>query len=274
MKTWFITGVSRGLGLEIAKAAIAAGDRVVGSVRRPIASIPGIEAARLVTLDVTDAAATTRIVSDVMAEGQRLDIVVNNAGFGLLGPLETTSDADIADVFDVNLFGPLRIMRSVIPHLRLQGGGHIINIGSIGGLSSQAGSGVYAAAKAALEAISRSLDHELADAGVRVTLVALGSTRTDFLTPASVRLADGGVSAEALAALREQQPCSPERAGAAIVTMAHSEDPPRHWPVGSDAVERTENVLASISRDLNAWRDLSLSADFATGLRQGKCTRL
>jgi len=96
--------------------------------------------------------------------------------------------------------------------------------------------------------------------------VALGSTRTDFLTPASVRSADGGVSAEALAAMREQQSCSPERAAAAIVTMAHSDDPPRHWPAGSDAVERTENALASISRDLNAWRDLSLSADFAAGV--------
>ncbi len=157
MRTWFITGVSRGLGLAIAQAALAEGDTVIGTVRDKapdLASGPG--KLHIVTLDVADGDAAEGAVRQAFARAGKIDVIVNNAGYGLLGALEKATDADVRRLFEVDVFAPFRIIRAALPHLRAQASGHIINITSIAGRAPLAASALYAAAKYALEGMSAS----------------------------------------------------------------------------------------------------------------------
>ena len=170
MKTWLITGVSRGLGLALAQAALARGDTVIGTVR---SRAPDLVAApgklHLLTVDMTDAEAVPAMVTDAFARAGRIDVIVNNAGYGLLGALETASDAEAARLFETDVFGPFRLIRAALPRLRAQGGGHIVNVTSIAGRAPGAGSALYAAAKFALEGLSAGLAQEVAPLGIAVT---------------------------------------------------------------------------------------------------------
>src|SRR6266404_4053104 len=188
MKNLLITGVSRGLGKALAEAALARGDTVIGTVRD---TEPRIAAGQgqfhCLRLEIRDPAAIEATVAKAFDLAGRLDVVVNNAGYGLLGAVENASDAEMAHLFEVNVFGPVRLIRAVLPRLRAQRAGHIINITSIAGRAPNAGSGVYAATKAALEALSQSLSQELGPLGIKVTAVAPGQFRTDFLSDHSIR---------------------------------------------------------------------------------------
>jgi NAD(P)-dependent dehydrogenase (short-subunit alcohol dehydrogenase family) len=173
MKTWFITGISRGLGKTLAEAALARGDTVIGTVREGAPDIsPGRGTLHVLTLDVADADAIAPAVAEAFAKTARVDVLVNNAGYGLLGAIEEASDAEVARLFDVNVFGPFRLIRAALPRLRQQGSGHIVNITSIAGRAPMASPGMYAAAKSAVEGLSQSLGQEVAPFGLKVTAIA------------------------------------------------------------------------------------------------------
>ena len=275
MSVWFITGSSRGLGREIASAALAAGHRVVATARDSTAVTAALgEDERLlaVSLDVTDAAQIAAAVQAATDAFGRIDVLVNNGGFGLLGAVEEISDADTREVFDVNVFGLLAVTRAVLPVLRAQGSGRILNIGSIGGFAAIASSGIYGATKFAVEGITEALAAELADSGITATVVEPGAFRTDFLTPGSLRIVGPSIDAYAssahavidkLSAMDGGQPGDPAKAATAILEVAGSANPPLRIALGTDAVARVEAKLKLVAQELAEWRGLSESTDYA-----------
>lgn len=273
MKAWFITGVSRGLGLALAKAALARGDTVVGTVRRTAPDLRGgTGALHLLELDVTDGEAVIRVVEEGFTlAGGRLDVIVNNAGYGLLGALEDATDEEAERLFATDVFGPFRVIRAALPRLRAQGSGHIINVTSIAGRAPVPASALYAAAKFALEGLSAALVQEVAPLGLKVTAVAPGGFRTEFLSDDSIRLSSAnsdayaatvGRALDAFAAMAGNQQGDPDRAAQAILKIADAETPPLHLLLGSDALRRAKAKLAAVQSEIEAWESLTLSTDF------------
>lgn len=270
-KTWFITGVSRGFGKVLAEQLLADGATVIGTTRDGTAQItPGRGTLTVLPLEVTDPKAVRDTVARAFALG-RVDVIVNNAGYGLLSSVEEASEADIEHLFAVNFHGPRRIIQAALAHLRAQRSGHIVNITSIAGIAPAAGSGYYAAAKMAVEGLSQSLAREVAPLGIRVTLVEPGAFRTDFLSAHSIRqrspaLSDYAPSAgavhERLAAMAGRRPGDPARAAAAIIAAVRAEQPPLHLVLGPDAYRRTREVLEAFSTELETWKTVSLGTDF------------
>jgi NAD(P)-dependent dehydrogenase (short-subunit alcohol dehydrogenase family) len=190
----------------------------------------------------------------------RLDVLVNNAGYGLLGAVEEASDAEMARLFEVNVFGPVRLIRAVLPRLRAQRGGHIINITSIAGRAPMAGSGLYAATKSALEGLSQSLAQELSPFGIKVTAVAPGAFRTDFLSARSIRKTPRGVSDYAASAgkvldyldtMDGKQLGDPVRGAVAILAAVDANTAPVHLLLGSDALRRARERLDAVIEELD-----------------------
>lgn len=272
MKNWFITGVSRGLGKALAEAALARGDTVIGTVREGDPQIAkGSGVFHRMTLDVRDPTAIEATVARAFDLAGRLDVVVNNAGYGLLGPVEYVSDADMTRLFETNVFGSLRVIRAVLPRLRAQRSGHIINITSIAGRAPNAASGVYAATKAALEALSASLSLELAPLGIKITAVAPGAFRTDFLTDHSIRrteegsddyAASAGKVLEALRKMNGKQIGDPVRGARSILEIVDSENPPVHLLLGSDALQRAREKLDNLIDEMDHWERVTRSTDY------------
>ena len=274
MKTWFITGVSRGLGKALAQAALARGDTVVGTVRDGHADLAaGAGTLHILTLEVADAGAIDDAVAQAFAVTRRVDVLVNNAGYGLLGAIEEATDAEVARLFDINLFGPFRLIRAALPRLRAQGAGHIVNVTSIASRAPMASSGMYAAAKAAMEGLSQSLSQEVAPFGLKVTAVAPGGFRTDFLTDHSIRrsqVADAygasvGASLAYMDAMAGRQPGDPARAAAAILEVVDAPEPPLHLLLGSDALRRGREKLDAVIVEIDRWEDVTRSTDFPAG---------
>jgi NAD(P)-dependent dehydrogenase (short-subunit alcohol dehydrogenase family) len=273
MKTWFITGISRGLGLALAQAALDRGDTVIGTVRtgepplRPHKGTP-----QVLTLDVADGEAVKAAAAQaVNLAGGRLDVVVNNAGYGLLGVAEDASDTEIERLFAVDVFAPFHLIRAVLPALRAQGGGHIINITSIAGRAPGPASAFYAAAKFALEGLTASLAQEVAPAGIKVTAIAPGAFRTDFLSAHSIRKssaqatgyeATAGQAAQAFDAMAGKQLGDPARAADAILAIADEEKPPVHLLLGSDALKRARAKIEAVLADMERYESLTLGTDF------------
>lgn len=271
-KIWFITGISRGFGLALTRAALARGDTVVGTTRdgNPPA---GTQSERLfvLPLEVADLAQAEAAVRDAHAQHGRLDVIVNNAGFGLLGSIETARADEVQHVFDVNLFGPLAIIRAALPLLRAQGSGHILNISSIAAIAPAPGSGIYSATKAALSAASFSLAQEVAPLGIWVTSVSPGSFRTEFLSERSVRrtgksiddyAATSGRALDGLLRGDGRQAGDPEQAALAIIAAVDADEPPLDLLLGSDALDRTRRRLGRFEDDIRRWEDISASTDF------------
>ncbi|NPC72063.1 SDR family NAD(P)-dependent oxidoreductase [Corallococcus sp. AB004] len=268
MKTWLITGASRGFGVLIAQAALDAGDRVIATARNP-KSIPLAAHPRLVVakLDVTDEAEAQRVV----AEAGRIDVLVNNAGFGLLGGVEESSAAEIEKLYRTNVFGLLAVTRAVLPVMRQQRSGHVINLSSIGGYRSSSGWGVYCSTKFAVEGLSEALHDELAPLGIHVTVVEPGYFRTDFLDAASLTRAEriipdyaqtSGAMRSRAVELNHQQPGDPAKLATAMMELVKLEQPPLRLALGSDTVKALEEKNAFVARELEAHRALSLSTDF------------
>ena len=201
----------------------------------------------------------------------RLDVIVNNAGYGLLGAIEEARDAEVRRVFDVNFFGPLQVIQAALPFLRAQRRGHIVNISSIAGLAPMPGSGIYAATKFALEGLSESLAQEVGPLGIRVTLVEPGAFRTDFLSAHSIRNAVGSIAAYAktsgktvhhLHEIAGKQPGDPVLAARAIIEAVEAKEPPMHLILGSDALRRARAKFQHLSEEVDRWERVSLSTDF------------
>jgi NAD(P)-dependent dehydrogenase (short-subunit alcohol dehydrogenase family) len=273
-KVWFLTGASRGFGLEIARKILAQGDRVVATARRAeqiLTELPDAGDALLaIDLDVTNADQAAQAVQSAVDAFGRIDVLVNNAGRGLLGAVEEASDTSVRAVYEVNVFGTLTMQRAVLPIMRRQHYGHIINISSVGGLLGSPGWGIYCSTKFAMEGFSEALAQEVRPLGIWVTIVEPGYFRTDFLDASSLGteenvIADyegtaGAVRAHAVE-VNHAQPGDPVKAAAAIVDIASAAEPPVHLLLGTDCVALVEAKIEDLEADIEAWRPLSTSTD-------------
>ena len=275
MRTWLITGASRGFGTLIAQQALAAGDAVIATARNPediaarLGRHPNLLAVRLDVTREEDAHAA--VAAGIKHFGQ-IDVLVNNAGFGVLGAVEETSASETERLFATNVFGLLNVTRAVLPHMRRQRSGHVINISSLGGYQAYMGWGVYGSTKFAVEGISEALHQELAPLGIKVTVVEPGFFRTDFLDDQSLvktalelpdYAATVGVMRHYAEAANHAQPGNPAKLAEALLAVANAANPPLRLALGSDAVARIEAKNSAVEQELAQWRDLSLSTDFA-----------
>ena len=277
MKIWFVTGASRGFGALVTEAALAKGDAVVATARNPqaIADRFGEHPDLLaVALDVSDEAQAQVAASAAVARFGRIDILLNNAGFGLMGAVEEASAAEIEAVYRTNVFGLLTVTRAILPHMRAARSGRILNISSIGGYRAGAGFGIYSSTKFAVEGLSESLHAELAPLGIHVTVVEPGYFRTDFLDASSLsvspaRIADYDATAgkvrSVAAGLSHNQPGDPAKLADVLVAFVDAPNPPVRLPLGSDTVAAIEAKHISDSAIIAEWRDVSASTDFAAG---------
>lgn len=278
MRIWFITGASRGFGALIAAQALARGDAVVATARDPAAlpdhlrNHPRVLAVRL---DVTRESDAREAVAAAMDRFGRIDILVNNAGYGVIGAVEETSALEVERVFAANVFGLLHVTRAVLPVMRSQRAGHVLNFSSIGGYASASGFGIYCATKFAVEGISEAMGLELEPLGIHTTVVEPGYFRTAFLSPESVvstanRLDDYdgtvGLVRTFAAGADGQQPGDPQRLAEAIVALVDAPKPPRRLPLGADTVRRIEQKHREVEAELAEWRALSVSTGFVDAL--------
>jgi NAD(P)-dependent dehydrogenase (short-subunit alcohol dehydrogenase family) len=276
MSVWFITGASRGFGLEIAREALSRGDSVVATARNPQSVLDALPDAgdRLaaVALDVSDAEQTRAAVDTAIARFGRIDVLVNNAGRGLLGAIEEVSDEEVRAVFDVNVFGLLSVTRAVLPHMRAQRSGVIINLSSVGGFVVWPGWGAYSATKFAVEAFSEAMTHELAPLGIRAIAVEPGPFRTDFLASSSLAVAaneiedyaaSGGAARQWASETNNAQDGDPVKAAKIIVDLASRSDLPERIQLGAGAFNDVADKLERTAKDQAQWRSISLSTDYA-----------
>ena len=277
MTVWFITGASRGFGLEIAREALSRGDEVVATARDPraITSALGDTGGSLlaVELDVHRPDHVTAAVDAAMTTFGRIDALVNNAGRGLVGAIEEVSDHEARTAFDVNVFGLLAVTRAVLPHMRAQRSGLVVNMSSVGGFVAWPGWGVYCATKFAVEGISEAMGHELAPLGVRVTAVEPGPFRTDFLDGSSLQVAagriddyaaSGGVARSWAVDANQDQEGDPCKAAKIIVDLASTDPLPQRIQLGARAIQDVAAKVEVVTREQQQWRDIGLSADFDT----------
>ncbi|ELX10668.1 short-chain dehydrogenase/reductase SDR [Janthinobacterium sp. HH01] len=274
-KVWFITGASRGFGLLTAQQALARGDYVVATARDPHSVTAALgEHAHLLALrlDVKLEAQAITAAQQAVARFGRIDVLVNNAGYGLLGAVEEASAEEVRALYETNVFGLLNVTRAVLPVMRRQGSGHVINISSVGGYSAYAGWGAYASTKFAVEGLSEALAMELAPLGIDVTVVEPGFFRTDFLDASSListrdRIDDYaatvGAMREFAAGVNHQQPGDPARLAVALLQLADSAKPPVRLQLGSDTVERVRAKNLFVETEMAQWLDLAVSTDFA-----------
>jgi NAD(P)-dependent dehydrogenase (short-subunit alcohol dehydrogenase family) len=271
-KVWMITGASRGFGAEIAKAVLASGDKLIATARNVnaldrLAKDPNVFA---VALDVTDESQAKKAVDAALKQFSRIDVLVNNAGYGLLGAVEESSAQEVENIYRTNVFGLLNVTRAVLPWMRKQKSGHIINISSIGGYSSYPGWGVYSSTKFAVEGITESLHGELASLGIHATVVEPGFFRTDFLDKSSLIKTADVISdyAETVGKIRDlvgdhnhQQPGSPSKLAQAILQLAKAAGPPVRLPLGTDTLKRIAEKNAFVEKETETWRTLAVSTD-------------
>lgn len=271
MKTYFITGISGGLGHELAVQALKAGNIVIGTTRsqKSAADFMALDSrnAHAFVLDITNEQAIADCVAKAEAISGKIDVVINNAGYGLTGAIEELESKQVRDLFDVNIFAPLAVIRAVLPKMRANKSGHIINIGSVSGLAAWMGTGIYGASKFAIECISRTLAQEVKPLGINVTSVAPGGLRTNFagtsLHDAKTPIADYDTTAhEAFRILtghKGHEPNDTSLAAKAILSVAGSEDAPLLLLLGEDALKYTEYEIANIQGEIAKWKDLTLS---------------
>jgi NAD(P)-dependent dehydrogenase (short-subunit alcohol dehydrogenase family) len=271
---WFITGTSQGFGRELVRAALQRGDSVVATSRNPqsvTSAFPAAENKLLaVSLDLRDEKNISSVLEQAVAKFGRIDVLVNNAGHGLTGAVEEASDAEIMSVYETNVFGLMRVTRAILPHLRKQKSGHIVNLSSIGGLVGLPGWGIYNSTKFAVEGLSEALAVELAPLGIGVTIVEPGPFRTDFLggslTATAKVLPDyketAGQTRAATSQRNGKQPGDPALAADAIVKAVTSPKPPLHLLLGSFAYERFTTKLDAIRSEMETWRETTLGTDF------------
>lgn len=276
-KTILITGVSTGLGRAIAQRAFAAGHRVAGTVRteRHAADFRALdpERARAFVLDLTDADRIEPTVRAVEAELGPIDVLVANAGYGLEGTFEESSMDDLRRQFEVNVFGTVATIKAVLPGMRERRDGQIFVITSMGGHTTFPGLAFYEGSKHALEGITDTLAQEVAQFGVRVTAVAPGAFKTDWAGRSLVRAPRSIADYDALfdpirtrrQALADQGIGDPDRAGDAILSLLDEENPPVHLLLGSDALRLVTAGRRRVQEDFDAWQDLTLSTDSASG---------
>lgn len=267
-RVWLITGASSGLGRAIAEAALAVGDSVVGTARR-IAALDDLAARHpgrfdAVQLDVTDTARIPAVVAAAVDRFGRIDVLVNSAGQALIGAVEETTDRELRDLMDLHFFGPAALTREILPHLRRQRSGAIVQVSSMGGRMSFAGCSAYSATKFALEGLSEALSDEITPFGIRVLIVEPGAFRTG-LHGAAMRISiPNPAYADTVGPVRAQmrdfdstQPGDPAKAAAAILDVLAAEKPPLRLVLGDDAVDAISTSLDQSRSELLDWEPLS-----------------
>lgn len=274
--TWFVTGASRGLGLELVRQLLDRGDHVAATTRSPerlLDSLAGTDTEHLLALplDLADAAAVDAAVTRTVQHFGRLDVVVNNAGYGHLAAVEETTTDDIRRMLDVQVLGAWNVVRAAIPHMRAARSGHVVNVSSILELTTVPGWGLYSAGKFALNAMSEALAGEVAGHGIAVTIVEPGYFRTDFLTTDSLSLP--AATTDAYPEIREMtqshldlqgsQLGDPVKGAAAIIRVAVTGGGPLNQLLGSDSVSYAEARLAALRADIDTGRELAMSTDHA-----------
>ena len=271
VKTWFITGASRGFGRELTEQLLARGDRVAATLRKPdqLADLAAVHGDRLWVraLDVTDTAAMREVVDAAFAELGRIDVVVSNAGYGVVGAAEELSDAQIDDLIATNLTGSIQLARAVVPHLRAQAGGHILQVSSMGGQMAFPGFSLYHTTKWGIEGFFEAFAPEVAPFDIRTTLVEPGMIRTSFYAsvvraPVSAAYADSPAVSRGEMPLADM-PGDQAKVVAAMIDVAELDDPPRRLLLGSDAYTLVRTALAERLAAVEAQRQLAHSTDGA-----------
>ena len=272
-QVWFVTGSSRGLGRTLVEAALEAGHRVVATARRPeqLAPLVALHGDRLrtVALDVTVPADALRAVAVALEAFGRIDVVVNNAGYGFTGAFEEMTPEEFQGQIDTNFWGVVHVTRAVLPVLRKQGSGHLIQVTSVGGRLAVPGLSGYHAAKFAVEGLSESLAQEIKPLGLKLTVVEPGGFRTDwagesmaYATPMPAYAPTVGVIRGYMEGHAGQQPGDPRKAAAAILKLATLAEPPLRLALGNDALAFLRQGYKTSSDTLEAWAETTRSTDF------------
>jgi NAD(P)-dependent dehydrogenase (short-subunit alcohol dehydrogenase family) len=278
MKNWFVTGTSKGLGRAFAEAALARGDRVAATARDTVSLQPLVDqfgdAVLPIGLDVTDRTACTAAMDRAAEAFGSLDVVVNNAGVGVIGAVEETSEDEARAIFDTNFFGALWVTQAALPYLRGQRSGHVVQVSSIGGLVAFPMVGFYNASKWALEAMSDALAQEVAEFGIRVTLIEPGPMRTEWANTSMPLVSNP--DAAYVTALEARlgmmtnertlrQPGDPRRAAEALLDVVDSDDPPLRLVMGNGALDLAYQRYQERAAEWASWEKVSRGTDFPSG---------
>lgn len=281
-QVWFITGTSTGFGRLLAEEVLRRGGKVIATARS-LEKVADLEAkypgqAKAYALDVTDAAQVASVVAQATYCFSPVDVLVNNAGYGVTGAIEEVSEDEFLPMFETNVFGLIRVTKAFLPKMRERGSGHIVNLSSVGGLIGMPGWGYYNATKFAVEGFSQALAGEMEPLGIRVTVVEPGAFRTDFLSRSGVlaeeRIADyddtAGKAREYFQTQGGKQRGDPQRAVEAILAAVEAPESPKHLLLGQQALSRFRKRLEDWTTELDAWESTTVGADFPEGgLSQG-----
>ncbi|WP_184543563.1 SDR family oxidoreductase [Mucilaginibacter sp. FT3.2] len=275
-KIWFVTGASKGLGLSLVKKLLSEGYKVAATSRNisDLETAVGVNSDAFLPLavNIKSEESVQEAIEKTIGTFGKIDVVVNNAGYGMLGGLEETTDQEARDNFEVNVFGSLNVIRKALPYLREQKSGHILNISSIGGFSGGfPGFGIYCATKFAVNGFSESLAEEVKPFGIKVTIVEPGYFRTNFLSEGSLVTPKNTIAEYQSIrdsqnmhqnSLDQQQAGDPEKAAAAMIAIANHPDAPINLFLGADAYQAAHQKIASVQKDLETWKELTTSTGF------------
>ena len=274
-KVWYVTGTSQGLGLTLVKKLLQNGYHVAATSRNAQAlkkAVGVIDATRFLPLavDLSNLDCIDESVQQTLAAFGRIDVVVNNAGYGMAGTVEEIDDQDLRNIFNVNVFATIDVVKSVLPVMRRQRSGYIINVGSVAGFAGAPGWSVYAATKAAIAAFSEVLALDVKEFGIKVTVAEPSGFRTGFLTKDSLAYTESKIDGyqsvkdtqERYLAANGKQPGDPEMASMILIALAESEQPPLHLYLGLDAYNRAAGKLAAMTAELEDWKLTTISADY------------
>ena len=274
-KVWYITGASQGLGLTLVKKLLDSGYRVAATSRnaqvlKTAAGVIDAESFLPLTVDLNNVDCIDESIQQTLTTFGRIDVVVNNAGYGMAGTVEEITEQDIRKIFDVNVLAIINVVKTVLPVMRQQRSGYIINIGSVAGFVGAPGWTVYSATKAAIAAFSEVLALDVKEFGIKVTVAEPSGFRTGFLTKDSLAFTESKIDGyqavkdtqERYLAANGKQPGDPERASAIFMQLAESEQPPLHLYLGQDAYNRASGKLAAMNEELEEWKSITISADY------------
>jgi NAD(P)-dependent dehydrogenase (short-subunit alcohol dehydrogenase family) len=265
-RVWFITGASSGFGRALADAALGRGDRVVATARDAgrLGDLAADERVYPVALDVTDAGERERAVEEALERFGRIDVLVNNAGRTQVGAVEETTEEELRSLFELHFFAPAALTRLLLPHMRVQGGGAIVQMSSVGGQITAPGFGAYCATKFALEGLTQALRDEVAPLGIQTLIVEPGAFRTGLFRPDAAYQSDAmpeytdtvGPTREYVNGNDGLQPGDPAKAAQAILAALDSDDPPLRLVLGGDAIDNIRSRLDQLTGELRRWEDV------------------
>jgi NAD(P)-dependent dehydrogenase (short-subunit alcohol dehydrogenase family) len=273
-KTWFITGASKGLGLALVRQLLGAGQKVAATSREltQLSENVGYTGNNFlpISLNLTDDGAVKQAIAQTVAAFGTIDVLINNAGYGIGGSLEELSDNEIRSAFDINVFGAINTIRHTLPYMRQQRNGHIINISSIAGYAAGSGWSAYAGTKFALFGLTETLAEDVKSFGIKATVVAPGAFRTSFLTDESIVLPQAPIadyedvraSYSRTLAYNGNQAGDPEKAAAVMIEAGFNPNPPLHLFLGTDAYKRAMAKIENLTAEIQSLKNISTSTDY------------